>query len=686
MEQVSLVKMANSKLKKVSKIIKLYPKKYGDFFHKVFPSNRFVLIILRCAAFVVLILLLWNPVLSFLTKVQIKPSVYVLIDDSESIEVVDGVHQTKELLSKLISNLKGDYDLKLYRFSNRIEEAEEKDLNFQGIETAIGNVLEAVEKKLRPTSLILITDGCNNVGKDPLSVAKYLNFPIYTIGVGNTEEKKDIAITRVTTNEIAYTDDIVPVEVWIRSKAISAQKSKAVIKEGEKIIDEAEVSIEPSMEKVIELNIKPHTPGTHIYKALIESHTEESNLKNNERAFSIQVLKSKINILYIGTPNWDYKFLKKVLDADLNIELDSYLIFSTEKLPTFKKPLRDYDCFVVGNLSSKTIPDFSDDIFDLISNSNRGILFMGTNYKGSPYERMLPLIMGEGAIESSFQVEFTPERRENPIISESEDFSDLPPLSGYWKVLGFKLGANVLAVHPTAKTAQGKLPIIATQKYGSGKVAQITAFSLWRWNFLMEGAEKESTFYDTFFSNLFRWLAIREEMDRIVVNLDKNVYNPFEKIELLVQLYDTKYRPLDGGFVKAHIKEIEKEVILKGTGEGKYTATLTNLSPSKYHFSVTAEIDGKRYGQKTGSFDVVEFSLEGEKTCMEKGVLLKIAELTGGRYYHIGNIDELTDFPASSKEVIKRKEIEFLHNPFLFILLLILLSSEWLVRRRGGLP
>ena len=69
-----------------------------------------------------------------------------------------------------------------------------------------------------------------------------------------------------------------------------------------------------------------------------------------------------------------------------------------------------------------------------------------------------------------------------------------------------------------------------------------------------------------------------------------------------------------------------------------------------------------------------------------RGLLERVAEDTGGRYYGVGNVDQLAeDLRFTGGGVTVTEERDLWDMPFLFLLLGGLLAGEWGYRRRRGL-
>jgi hypothetical protein len=87
---------------------------------------------------------------------------------------------------------------------------------------------------------------------------------------------------------------------------------------------------------------------------------------------------------------------------------------------------------------------------------------------------------------------------------------------------------------------------------------------------------------------------------------------------------------------------------------------------------------------------VEELNLEGATSKADVFVMKQLANSTGGNFYFLNESEKMT------QEVLAREDIkplehssvemkELIHNKWLFFLIVVLLSTEWVVRKRYGL-
>jgi len=91
-------------------------------------------------------------------------------------------------------------------------------------------------------------------------------------------------------------------------------------------------------------------------------------------------------------------------------------------------------------------------------------------------------------------------------------------------------------------------------------------------------------------------------------------------------------------------------------------------------------------GRDTTRFTVETYSIEFANTSQDVAFLRELAQRSGGRYAVAANIAALAaDLPRASQPVLLRSEIEIWNTKTLFFLFVLLLATEWFLRKRRGL-
>lgn len=687
------------------------------------------LILLRCAAVILLLLILCEPTGRRLINHAEPARLLLLVDTSSSMGIVDRLGLRREILQQLLTGpllktLNNTYRLETYQFAEAVTPlaaSQFDSVTLIDAATDIGASLAFARTRAQLDSLsgvILVTDGNFTVGRDPLRSVNDLRAPIYTIGIGDTLELRDISVINCLTNDVAYVDSKIPVEITIRSQGIAATRIPVTVSEdGHTVVSQIVELTGDGRAQAITLHVTPVMVGIHRYTVTLPVLSGEVTSQNNHRDFSIKVLNSKLRILYIeGAPRPDITFLKRSLDKDANLELTT-VVFRPDgttfpsRMPQTRSDWFTYDLIILGSIDADRIRQSESSIVAFVEQKGGGLIALGGphsfnlgGYPGTPIANLFPIRIdndARGMFENQFVPVLTPDGQVHPILKLHEDavisgqrWADLPPLPGINLVGPVKPGATTLAIHPTWQVAGANAPVIATHRYGLGKVMAITAHELWRWELMpggTGGAGIDSSF-DRFWGNAIRWLTRYEGSQRVRVASEKALFRSGEPVGFQGQVYDENFRPVDAVTLTATIRTQQTgfepiQLTLSGTtgGNGQYSGSVRYLPTGEYTFVARATQNGKEIGIDRGGFTVGELGIEYQQTRMNRELLTQLSANTGGRFYLASNADQLSADVSFPKTVTQfTQEARFWNHPLLFILFVVLLSAEWLLRRRYG--
>jgi hypothetical protein len=119
---------------------------------------------------------------------------------------------------------------------------------------------------------------------------------------------------------------------------------------------------------------------------------------------------------------------------------------------------------------------------------------------------------------------------------------------------------------------------------------------------------------------------------------------------------------------------------------GSYQAEWTAEKPGSYMAEVTAAQGGQEMGRDVVTFQRMDGVAESFHAEQNRELLERLASQTGGRYYLPEELSKLSDeIPFSEAGITVRETKELWNMPAVFILILLLRASEWLLRRRWGI-
>jgi len=176
--------------------------------------------LLRWLGYSLLAALLLSPLLRYLQTDRQEPVIVLAQDVSESVGMeLDTAGYAAQWIG-LKEQLSEKYQVVDYTFGAAVKA--EGDLRFTDKRTNLDAVLTEISDVYGSQNLgavVLATDGIYNEGNNPAYRNFQIKAPVYTIGLGDTTQRRDLLIRRVFNNKIAYLDDRFSIQGWGREAA-----------------------------------------------------------------------------------------------------------------------------------------------------------------------------------------------------------------------------------------------------------------------------------------------------------------------------------------------------------------------------------------------------------------------------------------------------------------------------------
>lgn len=681
-------------------------------------ARRLLLTLLRTTALSLLLIFLFEPLFRFVVTSQRQPVVGILVDNSKSMAIQDRTgDRHKELrqilFSPQIEGLASRGEGRYYTFGSTVKAIGPAILDsVPGTEDAtdISSALRSLSTDKEQQNIdaaLLVTDGSYNLGQNPIYAAEQLGIPVYTIGVGDSSEQKDVLVTRVVANDLVYNETQAPVDVTIKSSGFTDEHVEVTLSEGTRALDRKTVTLSSgTREYRLPLSYTPEGDGLKKYTVRISALPGELTTKNNSKPFYAKVLKSKLRVLIIaGAPSPDLSVIKQTLSEDRNITVHSL----TQKLPTgfyegtlTSQLLDSADCIMFVDFpTSSTSRAPLDLIATPILQRGKPLFFVGGKQvdfgKLQVFGSIMPFrVQGISTEEEYVFFQPSESQRSNPILSipQTEDlgaWNKLPPI--------FKTQTS-FAARPEATTlgfsrVQGVLlkePLMLTRNLNKQKSFVVLGYGLWRWRLMTQGTPETERLFSTFLVNAIKWLTTRDDSKPVTVATTKESYTQGEQVEFVGQAYDANAEPVDNAQLRVTVRQAEKEfpTVLRPIGSGRYEGSIDGLGEGDYTFKATALTDGQQLGEDNGRFAVGELNLEFQDTRMNAQLLRQIAKGTGGRYYSSNDLSTLVDDITTQPSFISRKTLhatalELWNWQYSLATLILLFGAEWFIRKRSGM-
>jgi hypothetical protein len=234
-----------------------------------------------------------------------------------------------------------------------------------------------------------------------------------------------------------------------------------------------------------------------------------------------------------------------------------------------------------------------------------------------------------------------------------------------------------------------KLPLLITQNYGHGRTAVLATGGTWRWQ-MSEALGDPS--HDLFWRQLLRWL-VADSPGPVSATTSARVLLDEGHMQLTAQVRDPEFQPAADAHVTAHIvgpDGVNATVDLAPVqgSAGTFHTDWTAEKAGAYLAEVVADSAGKEpqeLGRDATTFTRQDGVAEKFHTAQNRPLLEQLAAETGGRYWKPGDLKDLPrNISYSEAGISVRSTKELWNMPIVFLLLLGLPVTEWLLRRRWG--
>jgi hypothetical protein len=196
--------------------------------------------------------------------------------------------------------------------------------------------------------------------------------------------------------------------------------------------------------------------------------------------------------------------------------------------------------------------------------------------------------------------------------------------------------------------------------------------------------------HEMFWQQLLRWV-VAGTSGQVISSTSKSVFSDEVRVPLRVEVRDKNYLPVSDADVRAHVMAADggaEDVELRPDAAvpGAYMLEWGAAKPGSYVVETVAKRGDQELGRDVITFRREDGVAENFRTQQNRELLEKLATQTGGRYYKPDQLAKLSGDIAYSEAGISVRETRDLWNmPVLFLIALILRSSEWLLRRKWGI-
>lgn len=671
----------------------LYFRNNNIVFEKV---PRIVMACLRGVAMSLLAFLLLAPMIKMIRKQVDKPLILVAVDNSES--VVSGkdssYYRTEyaKQVREMISELEKSYEVKTYKIGDEdalLGDDEQLNLDFSDKSSNLASLFDQVDMVYANRNIgamVLLTDGIFNTGTNPYYKAEKADYPVYTVGLGNTELTTDFFIAGINHNKQALKGNMFPVEIKLAANRLSGRAAEVTVMEGSEQIYSKKLTLSGNRYfETVKFSVEAKNTGIHHYKVDITELDGEVTHKNNHTQFFVEVVDSreKVAIVY-NSPHPDIAAMKEALELTDNYDVQ------VSSIAEFSGKPSDYSLVILHQLPSTT--NSAANLLNQIRQSGTSALYiLGPQTNLTTFNG---LNVGMSVVQSkSLTNNAMPSYNDNfTSFTFSEDsrqmLSKFPPIKTIFGTYKTSVSSNVF-LYQKISGVDTKYPLVVFSSHNGARSGVVAGTGFWSWklyNYMHAGNHDA---FNEVIDKMVLYLAAKGDKSQFRVQ-HAAIFAENAPVEFSAELYNDSYEL---------INEPDIKMVIKGSGDTTYEAQFSKqnngyylnvgeLPVGNYTWTATTQA-GKRKLEKSGRFSIQEVMLETANLVADHDLLKSISTATNGQFFPKENLNRIVKEIKQNDQIkpiaTYRKHYSMLLNSYWYLIaIVLLLGIEWFLRKWNG--
>lgn len=665
------------------------------------------------------------------------------IDKNEQGNDARRLEWSKSILSPWLAQRQPEYQLDVVAFDEEytpittdnaslLDQIQSLKTSSEATGTSLGGAIDFALRELpgqAPAAIVVLSDGVITRGQpleEAAEKARALRVPLYTVAVGSERPRPDVTLENLVVEEIVFPGDRLTVEASLRAIGLAGQSAKLKLRDANTGTLLAETSVklpDDDTLQTLRLAVRPTEPGELPLELSVEPLSLETDLENNVLRQTVVVSDQQIRVLVAqSSPSYEYRALVSLLERDPAVLLRTRLQESDpgfsevdrsalDSFPLTQDELFEYDVVILGDVDPELLPTSVWPMLERFVSVHGGGLvciagprFMPMAYRANrSLQSLLPVeinalsrLPGSGDMLASYPILPTalgllsPSLQLGSTPAESEAiWQNLPPVNWLLEIESTKPGALVLAEDPQLTNRSGnRLPVILRHYVGAGEVLMHATDETWRWRW-----RTDDRYFARYWGQVVRRLGrgrLGSGRQGMLVTTDRDRYVPGEEVRLQVRFRDSAEAPAAQNGVVVELAgtanprhEVE---LLRRTGfRGLFETVVRDLQPDEYDVRLVQPAGTST--AKSTKFTIKAPPREVARIAADRTSLATAADVSGGKSYNMETYHRLPgELPPPRAVTLESLPDQPLWNNNVVVgLLVLVLASEWLLRRRWGM-
>ncbi|HET6991934.1 MAG TPA: hypothetical protein VFJ43_11450, partial [Bacteroidia bacterium] len=486
--------------------------------------------------------LLMSPLLKTVFREVEKPVIVIAQDESQSLVMgKDSSFNRNEYpqkLQHLIDALSDKFNVVTYSFGDKFREKTQFD--YKDKLTDFSSLFDELDTRYTDRNLgavIVASDGIYNQGQSPIYEAEKIKAPVFTIAMGDTTIRKDLVLTNVIHNRIAFLGNTFPLEVIVDAHRCMNSKSILTVSKSGQVLFTKPVDInQDPFTQTIPVELQASSVGLQRYTVALSVLDDESNIQNNKQDIFIDVLDGREKVLIVGAaPHPDMGALKQAIESNDNYQVESFI------LNDFNKPVNQYNLAILHDIPSDNAQG-QKLLTDLATAQVPVFYIIGAQSRYTSFN----------AINSGISIQVNSSR---PNESEAVPVQDFPLFNLSEQAVNYipKFPAALTpfgnfqsspAVTPMMRQKIGSLktdyPLWVFSRQGDRKISVFVGEGLWKWRLHDFADHGNEDIFNELIGKTVQYLSVREEKSFFRVTAKTNFLEN-ESVQFEAEVYNESY-------------------------------------------------------------------------------------------------------------------------------------------------
>ena len=644
------------------------------------PIN-WILATLRFITVFSLILLIVNPKFDNNVIKDLKPTLVVAVDNSESITYLNKDSLSRLAIESILGNseLSEKYNIKIYSFGKKLNQ--NKSLNFNEKQTNITKAIQDIESiyESQIAPIVLISDGNQTIGTNYGYASKAFKQAVFPLTLGDSIFNTDLKIQQINVNKYAYLNNKFPVEIFCSYSGNKTLSTELTISSDNNIIHKERLEFSPEVSsRIITPLIKTTKVGQQAYQVYLKPIKNEKNKVNNLKYISVETIDELSKVALISTISHpdigalktsietnEHRLVDLLKPEEFIMSKESYGLVvlyqpNTEFKEVFERTKKmNNNTFIIGGISTqwRFLNEIQSDFYQEVTgqnesfNGNTNLDYMNFNITDYSFISHPPLTTEFGQVSINTQYETLLYKSINGILTNE--------------------------------------PLWFTYENNASRNSVLLAENLWKWRMYSFQQNLNFVTFDSFIAKVIQYLDVKNLDNRLILDY-QSIYDGGQKLEISAQYFNKNYEldsNADIGITFQNNetgRQVEFPMI---TDSYSYKLDLSVLDAGSYSFEVKVNKGSHR---KSGTIEILKFNIEQQFLNADIDQLRQLSANTNTTIYFDTQVNQLIEQLISenrfySIQKISKKSVYLVDITFLLFLLFSSLATEWLIRKYNGL-